>query len=146
MCCFSGPVTDVSTTKIFGKGSGEGRQYVVYSMQYETENELAMILPMPVQDNPAEDAVHFINMENFPDFFEDLNSGFPVKRSRRKSNQPIAIESASPDVLEVVEVGSFVASFVPKVSDFGRLDPRFRLGNDVWDDLPQYSDYGFAVF
>ena len=48
--------------------------------------------------------------------------------------------------LEVVEVGSFEASFVPAIKDFARLDERFRLPTSVWEKLPQYKDYGFAVF
>jgi len=46
----------------------------------------------------------------------------------------------------VVEVGSFVASFVPTVKDFGRLDEQFKLPEGTWARLPQYKDYGFAVF
>ena len=46
----------------------------------------------------------------------------------------------------MVEVGSFVASFVPAVKDFARLDERFRLPTEIWDTLPQYKDAGFAVF
>jgi hypothetical protein len=48
--------------------------------------------------------------------------------------------------LEVVQVGSFEASFVPTVNDFSRLDERFRLPANTWAQLPGYSDHGFAVF
>jgi hypothetical protein len=46
----------------------------------------------------------------------------------------------------VYRVGSFQASFVPTVADFDRLDPRFRLEPEIWRRLPQYADFGFAVF
>jgi hypothetical protein len=42
-------------------------------------------------------------------------------------------------------VGKFEASFVPTISDFARLDERFRISNETWIQLPLYSDYGFAV-
>lgn len=48
--------------------------------------------------------------------------------------------------LAVVMVGEFEASFVPAIKDFSRLDERFRLHDNVWDKLPAYADYGFAVF
>jgi hypothetical protein len=48
--------------------------------------------------------------------------------------------------LAVHEVGAFQASFVPSLADFGRLDARFKLSEKVWERLPQYQDYGFAVF
>jgi hypothetical protein len=40
----------------------------------------------------------------------------------------------------------FEASFVPCVRDFARLDDRFWLPSAVWDALPAYADWGFAVF
>jgi hypothetical protein len=48
--------------------------------------------------------------------------------------------------LRIHDVGSFEASFVPRIEDFDRLDARFRLPGHVWDRLPTYRDYGFAVF
>ena len=41
---------------------------------------------------------------------------------------------------------SYEASFVPTVADFARLDERFRLPAGTWEKLPQYKNYGFAVF
>jgi hypothetical protein len=40
----------------------------------------------------------------------------------------------------------YEASYVPRLQDFERLDPRFRLPPQVWASLPLYADYGFAVF
>jgi hypothetical protein len=48
--------------------------------------------------------------------------------------------------LKVQRVGSFEASFVPTVGDFDRLDERFRLPSNVWEKLPGYAGFGFAVF
>jgi hypothetical protein len=39
-----------------------------------------------------------------------------------------------------------MASFVPTRHDFSRLDPRFNLPDEVWQALPGYYDWGFAVF
>jgi hypothetical protein len=54
--------------------------------------------------------------------------------------------SAEAPKLKVVEVGNFIASFVPSIADFARLDEQFRLPTKVWDKLPQYKDWGFTVF
>jgi hypothetical protein len=59
------------------------------------------------------------------------------------SPQPSRVAS---NTLVVHDVGSFEASFVPTLADFSRLDARFRLPAAVWDRLPQYRDFGFAVF
>ncbi|MFO0954830.1 MAG: hypothetical protein U0835_27445 [Isosphaeraceae bacterium] len=49
-------------------------------------------------------------------------------------------------LLIVHEVGDYAASFVPTSADFGRLDPCFRLPDAAWETLPDYHDFGFAVF
>lgn len=139
MCMFSAVVTSVSTTKIFARtsSSGEGsseRQYLVYAMDYEAQADLAMILPLPTPPDSPEDSVRFIDLSDYEDFFYDLYRPY-ITRSY-----------SGRETLNVVDVGSFQASFVPTQEDFQRLDPRFRLPEDVWSQLPQYSDYGFAVF
>jgi hypothetical protein len=145
MCCFSGPVEDVSKTKIFARFTKEREQAVVYQMQYKASEPLAMILPIPV-GSKEEDAVKFISLKEYEKFFDDLHAGFPQPKSRG----PLTLGGAggvdSKHELEVVEVGNFVASFVPTIADFERLDKRFRLPSSAWDKLPAYKEYGFAVF
>ncbi len=80
MCCFSGKVDVVSNTNIFARAA-KGGQYLVYSMQFKAGNDLAMILPIPTPKDSAEDAVRFINLEKYADFFVDLQSGFPIPKS-----------------------------------------------------------------
>lgn len=143
MCCFSMKVRLVADTNIFARASGGGRQFIVYSMRVDAPEPLAMILPIPVPSGSPENAVRFINLEAYPQFFDDLRKGFPEPPLSR-SLQPFA--AAASLALKVVEVGSFIASFVPKVADFDRLDERFRLPAGVWDRLPRYADWGFTVF
>jgi hypothetical protein len=144
MCCFSGKVQSVADTNIFARASKDVKQLLVYSMRLDTKAEVAMILPIPVPKASKEDAVRFISLEKYPDFFDEMRSGFPVLRGRGHSKD--AGPSLSAGALKVVEVGSFIASFVPSQKDFSRLDEKFRLPAGVWDKLPQYKDWGFAVF
>lgn len=147
MCCFSQKVDHVADTNIFARGSKDGRQFLVYSMKFHAAEDLAMILPIPTPKASPDDAVRFINLEKYPAFFDDLKAGFPeplTKGDGRGSKAAGGLPKDRP--LPVVEVGSFVASFVPAVKDFARLDARFRLPDGVWDKLPQYKDFGFAVF
>jgi len=136
MCCFSGPVESVSNTAIFARSGQQGRQFLVYQMTVKAVVPLAMILPLPVADNAGETAVDFIDLSAVPEFFARLNKMFLTRSSR----------AMSPSPLRVVEVGSYVASYVPTLADFDRLDGHFRLSQQVWDQLPQYQNYGFAVF
>ncbi len=102
-----------------------------------------MVLPLPVPANPAEDAVRFISLEQYHNFFDDLKIGF---ESRTFLCLAAGARSAPPSELVVHDVGAFEASFVPTLNDFDRLDERFRIPTDAWNKLPAYHDFGFAVF
>lgn len=82
MCCFSRPVTSVSSTQIFASADGAARQFLVYSMVYQAAEDLAMVLPLPVPAGSPEDAVRFIDLHGYPSFFEDLHAGFPEEVTR----------------------------------------------------------------
>jgi hypothetical protein len=145
MCCFSREA-QVAATNIFSRPSKGDGQYLVYSMTLKAKEELAMILPIPTPKSSKEDAVSFINLEKYPTFFEEMHSGFPIPPSRGKKDDAKSPPTLAAPKLKVVEVGSFVASFVPTLKDFARLDEQFRLPEGTWDKLPKYKDYGFAVF
>ncbi len=147
MCCFSRPVRHVSSTSIFARELARARQLLVYSMNLDADEELAMILPLPVPPGVDERAVEFIDLEGYARFFRDLAAAFPppaVALSRGRGMLAAAPESRPR--LTVHRVGRFEASFAPTRADLDRLDPRFQLAPDAWDSLPQYRDYGFAVF
>jgi hypothetical protein len=146
MCCFSRPVQSVADTNIFARAARDGRQFLAYQMTFRSTEDLAMILPLPTPPRSPEDAVRFINLEKYPEFFADLKRGFPEPPPPKSDGPPSRALGGAGGVLPVVEVGGFVASFVPSVRDFARLDARFRLPTETWDRLPQYRDAGFAVF
>jgi hypothetical protein len=146
MCCFTEEVQRVSDTSIYARAAG-ARQILVYEMQYAAKSELAMVLPLPVPAGSPEDALAFLNLEDCPEFFEHLRDAFPsgdvVAGALGGNLEALSVEEAP---LQVLEVGSFEASFVPRPEDFGRLDERFRLPADLWLHLNTYRDWGFAVF
>jgi hypothetical protein len=146
MCCFSRPVQSVSATHIFARVGADGRQFLVYSMTLRAKEDLAMVLPLPVKAGSGEKAVSFIDLKDYPEFFTDLQKGFPETLATRSLSNSRALGAPPPPKLEVITVGNFEASFVPIVSDFSRLDERFRLPPGTWEKLPAYRDHGFAVF
>ncbi|UUO08317.1 hypothetical protein M4951_08375 [Blastopirellula sp. J2-11] len=145
MCIFSQPVMTVNKTRIFARTTSASSQFLVYQMNYESRDENAMILPLPVRRPANDDNVQFINLEAYPKFFDELDDGFPYSRSQGIgcSAGPVADSRSG---LAVFEVGNYLASFVPSLADFSRLDPRFVLPEETWAQIPQYQDYGFAVF
>lgn len=146
MCCFTKPVISVTATKIFARAGKADHQYLVYSMNLKASEALAMVLPLPVKAGSDENAVKFISLKDYPEFFTDMESGFPAPVSAGRSEGVLKWHANSAAALPVVEVGNFEASFVPTVKDFSRLDERFRLPEGAWKKLPAYKDFGFAVF
>jgi len=146
MCCFSGPVKSVSATNIFARMGDDERQFLVYSMTVDIAKPLAMVLPVPIKKDSDEKAVRFINLENYPNFFGDLNAGFPRAADSNLSLLTASAAMRSTKELEVVQVENFEASFVPTVGDFNRLDARFQLPAELFDKMPDYRHFGFAVF
>lgn len=147
MCIFTSPVAAVSDTRIFARMAGPGRQYVAYEMSFAAAGDTAMVLPLPVASRDERTALRFIDLSATPDFFDRIGEFVWMLEERRGTGDLLGGggEPVRPP-LAVHEVGAFEASFVPAVADFERLDARFRLAAGVWQQLPQYQDYGFAVF
>ncbi len=146
MCCFSGEVDEVKGTRIFAGAQSNGRQWLAYEMSAAIGDPVAMVLPLPVPVDCADDAVRFVSFEHLPGFFDTLDTLFPQYLQLSRGGPADGDEDDAPAMLEVVKVGAFVASFVPSRLDFLRLDQRFRLPESFFDALPQLADFGFAVF
>jgi len=144
MCCFSGKVEDVKNTRIFARVGSKGNQVLIYQMSLKTDQDVAMVLPIPVRPSQGDNALTFFDFQGYPTLFEDLNKGFPELTTYGDTFGPTP--RAMPKALNVVSVGAYDASYVPSIADFSRLDERFRLPANVWPQLPGYKDFGFAVF
>ena len=78
MCCFSKHVELVTDTDIFARAAKDGRQFLVYAMRFKAGEDLAMILPLPTPKDSKDDAVKFINLEKYSNFFDEMQAGFPA--------------------------------------------------------------------
>src|SRR5678809_310978 len=107
MCCFSGPVHEVANTRIFARATDRGRQLLAYQMKFSTATDLAMILPLPVPAGVPDGAVRFIDLERYPELFDNLRAGFPEPQSRSIGKRGKSAAAAEP--LPVEQVGSFEA-------------------------------------
>jgi hypothetical protein len=147
MCVFTAEVEHVTNTNIYARARGD-LQTLVYSMAYAASSPLAMVLPIPVKPGSGEDAVRFIDLSQCAMFFEELRAGFPriMEGDVGTLSAGSLDEVDAPPKLEVRHVGAYEASFVPTPADFGRLDERFRLPAELWLELSNYRDWGFAVF
>jgi hypothetical protein len=146
MCCFSLPILHVSGTRIFARATAQERQLLVYAMELAANEDVAMVLPLPVPRGTPEDGVRFIDLSGYPTLLDDLGMAFARFEETLGASELLGDEELPTAQLAVYDVGEFEASFVPRVRDFERLDPRFRLPPATWKALPDYADWGFAVF
>jgi len=146
MCCFSGnnSVQEVKNTRIFARLGKQGNQVLIYSMSVDARQDVAMVLPIPIKSGSVEDAVKFFDFSGYPNLFDHLSACYPAMTYAEPFGSGIPTRSRAK--LQVVQVGAYDASFVPGIADFSLLDERFRLPANVWDKLPGYKDFGFAVF
>jgi len=145
MCIFSGPVEDVGGTSIFCADLGS-EHATVYEMSATITTDLAMILPVPIRPGGGEKDLRFVNLEDYPDFFMDMDKLFPAPVTRGGDSFKGGMLGSARSMLEVQQIGQYEATFVPSVSDLNRLDPRFKLPELLFEKLPDYSRFGFAVF
>jgi hypothetical protein len=143
VCIFSRPVRDVAATSLFACEVEAGVHGTAYSMQVQNPTPVAMILPVPVLRDTGDDALTFLDLGGYDDFFDDLAAcANPPSRAVGSGKG----YQTPPARLKVHEVGDYVASYVPSIPAFDRLDPMFRLDPSAWAELPAYAVFGFAVF
>lgn len=144
MCCFSQAVSHVGMTRIFARLLDAQTQVLVYQMQVEAAVPVAMVLPLPMREGA--EGFAFLDLSRTKDFFDQVHRLYPVAQTRSDGFGLFggAVPASAP--LPVESVGDFVASLVPTIADFARLDPQFQIAPEVWAGLPAYATYGFAVF
>ncbi|MEM9075240.1 MAG: hypothetical protein AAGE52_42480, partial [Myxococcota bacterium] len=79
MCMFSRPVKEVSGTQIYGRVLPDGRQALAYSMKVGLLEPTAMVLPLPVPPSPGEDALEFVDLQRYRNFFDYLDATLPLR-------------------------------------------------------------------
>ena len=104
-------------------------------MNYESRDDNAMILPVPIRRPATDDSFRFVDLRGYDDFFVDLADGFPYTAPSFNIGCSASFDAASGHALDVFEVGNYIASFVPKLSDFSRLDERFTLPENTWSQI-----------
>ncbi len=100
-----------------------------------------MTLPVPVRSPTSAGAFRFVDLEPVGGFFRDLERCIP-----EPVTSDIELGDDEDGLIAVQKVGAYEASFVPGRADFARLDARFVIPASIWDALPQYSGWSFAVF
>jgi hypothetical protein len=142
MCIITSTVESVSGTKIYvSSDETNRRQITLYSNRVNTPVENAMILAVP---NPS--SVKFLNFSQYTTVFDDLESCFEHPFASLPLRSSLTDSAAA---LAVYSVGSYNASIVETLDDFGRLDEEvFDVAEGLFEFLQQKyggSGLGFIV-
>lgn len=145
MCIFTEDINTVHDTRIFARQDGN-KQSIVYDMYLDSNNDTAMVLPIPIPliNRYDPDAVEFIDLSNCSNFFDDIEELFPKRVSA--SSITTDFMDGGDKIIEVKSIGAYEASYVPSAMDFKRLDPRFRLKDRFFKQASEYLNYSFVVF
>lgn len=162
MCIFSGPVDQVSKTKIaiikiFGSEKkiinkkkfrmkvGRPMQMTIYENKVSIDSNgtgHAMILPFPLIKGV--NRFKLVDLSNYDNVMNDIDELFPVSKSTLSN----AASYNSTDSIPVTTLGSYKVSVVPSLEDFSKVQlGEFNLTKDVAELLSQYysKNFGFVV-
>ena len=145
MCIITQTVHDVSKTRIYTSLNKAGtHQVLVYQNFVDTPSKTnTMILPVP---NP--DSLTFINMEEYPEFFEDCQRCFKQRRDHEYLMRSCALSSSYTDTLPVYNLGSYNLSVAKTWQDLNRVNrDMFSFPEDLAELLRRKYDshFGFLV-
>lgn len=140
---------EVSSTNIFvAPNKSKERQMVVYSNNVDTRFEKnLMVLAVP---NP--ETVDFVDLSEYQEFFEDVDSYYSRHKIATKSyDGGMMYESFSAtNSLHIHQVGNFLASICKNINDLKKIDVKTfgKINDDAMEFMKsKYSDtgYGFVV-
>ncbi len=134
MSSFSGNLIQAANTRIFARPTPDGHEFLAYQFDYDADGPIALIIPLPTPTDSSDDSVRFIDLSGYPEFFADMEKGFPYARGvamTRKMTKP--------------KENAYQATFLPTLQDLASIEEDLRIPETVWQQLPEYNEFGFAV-
>ena len=137
--CIINDKADVETTNIFvAPDKDRNMQITIYSNNVKSRNSNLMILPVPNISS-----IQYINLENYPDIFKDLESNY-----YSQVDDDDDCFSASKRSLPVINVGSYKATTVSNISQIDNINHiHFGTVSERIKQILQkyYPNFGFIV-
>jgi hypothetical protein len=134
MSAFSGNLQLVSNTRIFARPEN-GQEFLAYQFDFAADGPIALTMPLPTPPGTTADAVKFTDLSGYPEFFVDMEKGFPYARDVTGANRKM--RAGTPNAYE--------GFFYPTLQDLSGLEEDLRIPDEVWSQLVEYNDFGFAV-
>jgi hypothetical protein len=131
---FTSFVKVIGPTKFFARRV-EDRQFLACEFSYASDGMTALVIPIPVSNTNRDRSVKVINLSTYRNFFDHLSRVFPRENTTKQKAQPIL---QYVNHIEPITYWSTLTEFNEKV------DPRFKLAQEFWNQLSYYQDWGFV--
>lgn len=141
---FLGPVKSFSAVKMFARDGEGGRQYLIFGAEVDAGEKAVAVLPLPVAPRTTEEDVRFFDFEAYPNFFLDLDTGFPggIAEPRPPGSAQQQAGQPQPDP---PPVATMKRRYFPDRAAWAESEEFAFESNGMFDAGKQYADYGFVV-
>jgi hypothetical protein len=146
MGIFSTPVRVASTFNYFARASraGADHQFLACNFRYEAETAFTLILPLPTPLDAPANAVRFINLSGYDDFFQDVRRGLPaLTRDTAKQSLTDRIVEKVRDWLDL-DTTQIEFAFFPTQQVLADMSQQWPLAESVWAALQPYMNFGLV--
>ena len=143
MGIFSTPVRVASAFNFFARAQAD-HQFLACSFRYEAATAFTLMLPLPTPPDAAANAVRFINLSAYDDFFRDTRRGWPdLTRDTGKQSLTDRIREKVRDWLDL-DTTQIELAFFPNQSVLADRRDRWPLPEVVWSALTPYAKFGLV--
>lgn len=143
MCIFTGPVENVSNTKILVAAIQHDhcRQMTVYENNVETKNPNTMVLPVP-----SGQSINFVDLSKYPgDVFKECDTFFPQLIEKSGGGSFGFGFSEAAEYLVIEKVGGYECSIANSIDQMKKADPNvFVLPDNIEEVLRRHYSEGFS--
>jgi hypothetical protein len=143
MAIFSTPVRVAGTFNFFARAHAD-HQFLACNFRYEAETAFTLILPLPTPPDATANAVRFINLSGYNDFFRDVRRGVPdLTRDIEKQSLTDRLLEKVRDWLDL-DTTQIELAFFPNQQVLAEMRDRWPLSEAVWAALKPYTKFGLV--
>jgi len=141
---FSLPVRVASTFNFFARANGD-HQFLACNFRYQAESPFTLILPLPTPPDASANAVRFINLSGYDEFFGDLRRGFPnLTRDTGKQSFTDRLLEKVRDWLDL-DTTQIEFAFFPNRTVLAQMHADWPVSDAVWTALEPYAECGLVA-
>jgi len=136
---FTSFVRQIGPTKFFARRV-EDKQFLACEFNYASDGITGLVIPVPVANAGRDRSVRIIDLSTYRNFFDHLSRVFPRE-------DPLTMKMLKVKTQPILQYVNHIGpiTYWPTLAEFNeKVDPRFRLAQEFWNQLSYYQDWGFV--